>query len=387
MIRIPIRSIAFSLLFCLLISVQLVQAQGLGLPTGKWGLGFGNLKTFTGIRFNSVDSNIDKLIGINTTFWFSKPFEDHTGKFTGLGLGIPMAMGTKDRYGVSLAFLGVAAPDHLGGINIAGVAVGGNYVTGINIGGIAAGAGETMSVINMGGLAAGAGTKLAGINVGGLAVGAGSDVAGINIGGMAAGAGNSIGGLNVGGLAVGAGKNVAGLSIGGLALGAGNNLTGLNVASLAAGAGNNITGINVAGLALGAGGTVKGLNVAGLAAGSGTSLSGITIAGLAAGSPEINGLVVSPVAGAARIKGIIIAPAYIRVKVDDSEEDQPAIMKGLAISSFNHIQGTQKGVTIGIFNFANDLRGLQLGVLNFNKSNPKGLRWLPIFNARLGKRG
>ena len=59
-------------------------------------------------------------------------------------------------------------------------------------------------------------------------------------------------------------------------------------------------------------------------------------------------------------------------------------MKGLSVSAFNHVQGDVFGVCIGIFNWANRVRGFQLGVLNHVRSNPKGLRWLPIFNTSFG---
>jgi hypothetical protein len=56
-------------------------------------------------------------------------------------------------------------------------------------------------------------------------------------------------------------------------------------------------------------------------------------------------------------------------------------MKGLSISAFNHIQGEQFGIAIGIFNYAYAVHGFQLGVLNHVKNNPRGLRWLPVFNT------
>jgi hypothetical protein len=49
------------------------------------------------------------------------------------------------------------------------------------------------------------------------------------------------------------------------------------------------------------------------------------------------------------------------------------------------IKGTQKGITIGVFNYARKQRGFQLGLLNYVKDNPKGLRLLPIFNTHFGK--
>ena len=73
--------------------------------------------------------------------------------------------------------------------------------------------------------------------------------------------------------------------------------------------------------------------------------------------------------------GINFAPAYFRV------EDEDACMKGISVSAFNHLKGCQKGMTIGIINYAREVKGIQIGVLNHIADNPKGLRWLPLINA------
>ena len=45
------------------------------------------------------------------------------------------------------------------------------------------------------------------------------------------------------------------------------------------------------------------------------------------------------------------------------------------------MRGQQRGIAIGIFNYAHTVRGVQLGLLNYVRDNPKGLRLLPIFNT------
>jgi len=85
---------------------------------------------------------------------------------------------------------------------------------------------------------------------------------------------------------------------------------------------------------------------------------------------------VSPAAAARTLAaGAFIAPAYFRV-------DEGAL-NGISISAFNHIRGDQIGVTIGIYNYARNLRGIQLGILNYAANNPRGLRLLPLANANL----
>jgi len=132
----------------------------------------------------------------------------------------------------------------------------------------------------------------------------------------------------------------------------------------------------------GSGGRTSGITVAGIGVGSGSSLNGLTVAGIGAGSPTIRGIVIAPAAGGISLRGFMIVPAYFKVGDKDQGEDEgPAMMKGVSISAFNHIMGNHNGVSIGVFNYAYSQRGLQLGVLNYVKSNPKGLRLLPIFNT------
>ena len=360
----------WSLIILLLAQPLIGFSQGVGIPNKNWGLGFGNLPTFTGLRFNVIDEDVASIKGVNITVWTPKSFNNQTGSFYGLGLGVPMAAGTENRYGASFALFAVVATEDVMGLNLAGLAVGGNNVYGLNVAGLAVGAGE----------------NLWGLNVAGLAVGSGANVSGINIGGLAVGSGNNLSGFSAAILAVGAGNNVSGVSVGILAAGAGNKMTGINIGGFAVGAGEKLSGINIGGLAVGAGESVVGLNASLLVVGSGGTLAGITIAGLAAGAPTVKGLTVALAAGGEQVTGFTLAPAYFRI-TSDGHGDKTPTMTGVSISAFNHIQGVQKGLTIGIFNYAHKVKGLQIGLLNYNRSNPKGLRWLPIINAGFGNKG
>lgn len=155
-------------------------------------------------------------------------------------------------------------------------------------------------------------------------------------------------------------------------------MSGINIGGLVAGAGDNLSGLNIGGLVVGAGSNVEGINVGGLAAGAGNRMSGLNIAGLAVGAPELNGLTVAPIAGGVRVSGLTIAPAYFRIPY---QADELGVMKGVSVSTFNHIQGVQKGLSIGILNIARNLKGVQLGLINIAHSNRKGLKVLPFFNA------
>jgi hypothetical protein len=217
-----------------------------------------------------------------------------------------------------------------------------------------------------------------GINIGIFGAGARQDMNGINIGGLGVGAGNNLKGINLGGLGAGAGNDVKGITFGILGAGAGNDMMGINIGGLGVGAGGNVSGLNFGGLAVGSGGSVKGLSMSLLAVGSGEEVAGISLAGLAVGGPKVSGIQAALVVGGEQVQGISIAPAYFRIEGLDGH------MKGFSVSAFNHIEGDVFGVCIGIFNWAYAVRGFQLGILNHVKSNPKALRWLPIFNTSFG---
>jgi hypothetical protein len=324
--------------------ISSIFSQGVNIPAPNWGLSFGNSTKFNGIRFNIIDKDIEKINGINISVWGNKESERQTGTVNGISLGIPAAMGAANLHGINLGLIGVGAKNNIKGINI-------------------------------GLLGAGAGNDAVGINFGFLGAGAGHDMKGLNFGGLGVGAGNNLSGINIGGLGAGAGGSVKGITVALLGAGAGEDLVGINLAGLGIGAGGNVYGINFGGIGVGAGESLMGINLAIVGIGAGEHLGGISIAAVGIGAPKITGLQIALASGGQAVRGITIAPAYFRVEGDE------AYMKGLTVSAFNHIMGDQFGVTIGIFNYAWSVRGFQLGVLNHVKSNPKGLRWLPIFNT------
>jgi hypothetical protein len=44
------------------------------------------------------------------------------------------------------------------------------------------------------------------------------------------------------------------------------------------------------------------------------------------------------------------------------------------------VKGEQFGLSLGLLNFAWELNGVQIGLINYAGNNPKGLRLLPFFN-------
>jgi hypothetical protein len=182
-------------------------------------------------------------------------------------------------------------------------------------------------------------------------------------------------GVTLGILGAGAGQNVTGVNISLLAAGAGQNLYGITLAGLGAGAGQNVTGITFGGLGAGAGQTMTGINIGGLGVGAGQELSGFSVALLGAGAPEVTGVTVAGLAvGGEEITGLSIALAHIRVEND-------GVLTGVTAAAFPYIKRFLKGISFGIFNYAHEVSGIQIGLLNYVADNPSGLKILPIFNT------
>ncbi|MGA2531598.1 MAG: hypothetical protein ABSG19_01035 [Candidatus Aminicenantales bacterium] len=183
-----------------------VFAQSLDIPTGKWGISFGNSKDFTGLRFNFRDSRVSRVTGINVTLW--NPRKDNKDSVI-KGISLGLIPGGGEMTGLQLGLLGPGAEKSM---------------TGVNIGLIGAGSGEDMTGINIGGVGVGAGNNMTGLNIGGIGVGSGKILKGITIAGIGAGAGEKLLGLIVTGVGAGA-PEVRGIAVSGAVVGA-RHLTG-----------------------------------------------------------------------------------------------------------------------------------------------------------------
>jgi len=324
----------------LLVSFATANGQSLDLTVKNYGLSIGDSREVRGVRLNFRDRRLRSVVGLNATIW--SPRELKHGEITGLALGLPSTGGEKIN-GVGLGVFGVGARRSLNGLMI--------------------------SLVGLG-----AGEKVNGIAIGGIGLGSGEGITGFAFGGIGLGSGGDLNGIMIGGVGLGSGGDIRGISIGGVGLGSGRDLSWVNLGGIGVGAGRDIHGFSFAFVGVGAGRAIKGLTVAGVGIGSGREIKGITIAGAGIGSPKITGLTVSLAAGAEDFTGVALAPAYFRI-------EPPGELRGVSVSAWNQIKGTNSGLSIGIINISNDLRGLQLGLLNIAHSNPKGLKVLPIFNT------
>jgi len=207
------------------------------------------------------------------------------------------------------------------------------------------------------GVGVGAEDRFTGIGLAPIGIGAGGDVRGIAVGGVGIGAGEDVTGVMIGGVGAGAGGDVKGLLLGGVGVGGGEDLTGAAVGGLGVGAGGDVTGAVVGGVGVGAGGELRGLGVGGVGVGVGR-LTGLAVAGFGVGGREV--------------VGVALAPAYARIT-------EGGLLRGVTVAAFNHVQGEQRGLTIGVLNVARELHGVQVGLVNIAWNKPSW-RVLPLVN-------
>jgi len=325
-----------------LVAQRTESRRSLDLTVRNVGVSIGDSRRITGLRINFRDRRMERVNGVNITIW--TPYEAN-GEVNGIALGVP-ATGARRIDGLGAGVLGIAAEDH---------------IRGIGVGGLGLGSGGGLSGIMIGGVGAGTGGDIKGIGIGGIGLGGGGDMRGLMIGGVGVGGGGSATGIIIGGIGAGSGGNVSGLSVGGIGVGAGGGLTGISIGGIGVGTGGDVTGIAIGGVGVGAGGTIKGLGLGGVGVGA-PRIAGAAVAGLMAGGEDV--------------RWVVLAPGYFRIAPGGQ-------FTGVAVSAYNHVQGRQHGLTIGLLNYAARLRGVQLGVLNYAANNRAPWKLLPVVNVHL----
>ena len=166
-----------------------------------------------------------------------------------------------------------------------------------------------------------------------------------------------------------------------------------------------MNGLNISGLTNF--GKSNGISI-GIIGAADTLANGIEIGGLAFAGRNLNGLAVGPVVHADRINGVGVGILtvtdtlngfFVGIIALGATSSYKGLIKGLvlgtAVISYE-IRGvsvgtagsefhTVHGVTIGFYNSAKELHGLELGLIN-HAGNNKGLfKWTPILNFHFGK--
>jgi len=333
-----LRASAFALA---LAAAPALPAQVIDLTIHDVGLAIGNKPSMTGLRLNFRDSRLERVTGANVTIW--SPYKPATGIVKGIALGVPLT-GASRIQGLGVGVFGLSADNSISGLGIGGVGLGaGGDLKGIMIGGIGVGTGGSTEGITLGGIGVGAGGRMRGLQAALIGVGGGGDVSGITLGGIG----------------VGAGGRLSGLAIGGIGIGGGGDFTGLGIGGVGVGVGGDATGVMIGLIGVGAGGRLKGL----------------TIGGVGVGAPAISGVTFSPIAtGALNAHAIVLSGLYFKI-------EEAGRFDGGAVSAITNIQGAQHGLTIGLFNYARELHGIQIGILNIS-DNDGHRRVIPVLSSR-----
>src|SRR5207245_1081398 len=168
----------------------------------------------------------------------------------------------------------------------------------------------------------------------------------------------------VNGIALGLGGVVAErqlrwISVGGLGAVSNGSLEGVGIGGLGLVANGEIRGVALGGLGSVTNGRLTGAGIAGLAVVANGAITGLSVAGYRVDSP--------------RVTGVNVAGLYLNTRE----------FSGMSLSAYNRVRGLQRGVTIGIYNSAYVLKGIQVGVLNRAKNNRGIFRILPVLNAHL----
>jgi hypothetical protein len=121
--------------------------------------------------------------------------------------------------------------------------------------------------------------------------------------------------------------------------------------------------------------------------GAGGTISFLTVNGFGVGAPGIRGVALAgAVISTPDARGLMLAGAWLRIREEErwrgerSVERREALFEGVGASVFNQVLGRQKGLTIGLLNYAWSLNGVQIGLLNIVRDNPPGRRVLPVVN-------
>jgi hypothetical protein len=322
-------------------SARSPRAQVIDLTVNDVGLAIGDKPRVTGLRINYRDRNLVEANGVNLTLW--SPYTPATGTVNGLALGVPVT-GAKVINGFAVGALGVGADES---------------ITGLGLGLVGLGSGGRLRGIMIGGIGVGSAGGAEGITIGGIGVGSGGTLRGIQIGGIGVGGGGDVVGISVGGIGVGGSGNVRGLAIGGVGVGGGGSFTGIGIGGIGVGGAGNMTGLMIGGIGVGSGGRIKGVGLGGVGVGAPT-IEGVAIGGIGVGGHDVHAMV--------------LTGAYFKV-------DSAGSFRGGALAAVNNIRGQQRGLVLGLFNYARELHGTQIGLINVS-DNDGSRRVLPIISVR-----
>jgi len=359
--------------------------QSLDLGVNHVGLSIGNSQRWTGLRINFRDHDVRRVDGLNVTIW--KPGDNPEFVMNGIAAGIWPAAGTLNGLGIGIG--GVTAQYAINGFALSPIgAVSQGSINGIAIAGLGAVAQQDVAGLLVAGLGAVTQGGIRGVMLAGLGAVAQRDMVGINIAGLGTVSQGSMIGINAAGLGLVAEHDMIGINLGGMAAVAEGDMRWINIGGLATVANGNVEGLSIGGLAVVGTGYVRGISIGGLGVVGTGGYDGIAIGGTAVGTGEapLRGIALSlGKVDSGRAAGLLIGGYRVRAERIDGVSASAVMLRshgfgGLGIAPYNEVRGVQRGITIGIFNRADELHGVQIGLLNYAGNNGT-LRWLPLINA------
>jgi hypothetical protein len=331
------------------------ESDSFDLTIANTGLSFGNGQDMNGVRIAWRDGDFIRVNGLNLSLWL--PYDNPSGEVSGISLGV-LGPGARRLRGLSIGLGGVVADESMDGINLGGLGlVSQGTMRGVNLAGLGLVAQGSAAGLNVGGLGVVSQGSLIGVNLAGLGLVGQRDLIGLNIGGLGTVTQGDVFGFNVGGLGVVTQGDVAGFTVAGLGVVSQAEVQGVTISGLGVVSQSGITGLNVAGVGFVTQQPLTGFSATIGMARSEQAIRGMTFAAYRLKAPEIT--------------GVNLAIAW-------TESDE---LTGLTIAGYNRTYGLQQGLVIGIFNHAEELLGVQIGLLNHVENNPSWARFLPLFNA------
>jgi len=314
--------------------------DSLELTIDDCGISFGNSTNTTGIRLSHMDSDVERVNGLNLTL-FADPRENRNqyARHRGLTLGL-MAVTAREINGIAVAGGAVWVEERTSWLNLAG------------------------------GLVRSKGT-IDGITVGWFGVWADDNVKGVT---GSAGVIYTMGelrGVNVGLAGCCSEGRMVGVNIGSV-VGSQVEVEGLSIATLGLFGTQKISGLNISGWLMGSGGRISGLSIAGAGLRADELAKGVMITGMFLTATEAKGVIRSTFVSGDRIVGLNFGHIALI-----SQE-----FKGLTVGLLNYSKHVQKGLAIGLVNITDELDGVQIGLVNIAHYNPDKRRVLPLINFR-----
>jgi hypothetical protein len=128
---------------------------------------------------------------------------------------------------------------------------------------------------------------------------------------------------------------------------------------------------------------MNGIAIGGLGVGA-IKINGIGVGGWEAGGDTSNGLFLCYIgnAGSDTITNKLINGLKIGFFFGVSANK----INGIAIGGIHNRFHIQNGISISCFNKANELHGVQFGILNYAGNNKKIFRWMPLLNFHLRRK-